>query len=148
MQLNEILENKGETLFSIDGEASLETAARALTLKRIGAMVILDPHGRLLGILSERDISKAVGARGTEASSTSVANVMTSDVITCQPNDDVHDLFHIMVDNNIRHLPVIDGGRAIAMLSIRDISRALIHYYESENQDLKSLICSLDVDAA
>ena len=148
MQLKEILENKGETLFSVDEEASLETAARALTQKRIGAMVILDPQGALQGIVSERDISRALGMRGAAVASTSVSDIMTRDVITCHQEDNVDDLFHIMVDNNIRHLPVIEGGRAVAMLSIRDISRALIHQYETENQDLKSLICSLDVDAA
>lgn len=148
MRLDELLQNKGETLFSIDADASLETAARALTEKRIGAMAILDQHGRIQGILSERDISKAVGARGAAVSDGLVSDIMTKDVITCHQDNEITDLFHIMVDNNIRHLPVIDGDRAVAMLSIRDISRALIDLYEADNRDLKNLICSLEVNAA
>jgi len=148
MRLQEILQNKSRTLYAIDAGTDIKTAARKLTEYRIGALVILDQQHRLQGILSERDISKAFASDDDHAIEGPVSSIMTRDVITCQPDHDVNELFHVMVDNNIRHLPVLENDKVISLLSIRDISRTLVEHYESENQDLRNLIVSLNVDAA
>ncbi|MDA0652633.1 MAG: CBS domain-containing protein [Proteobacteria bacterium] len=135
-------------MYAIDGDADIKTAARKLTDHRIGAMVILDKDDHLQGILSERDISKAVGSDDSAATAGPVSSIMTRDVITCHPDYEISELFQIMVDNNIRHLPVLENDRVVGMLSIRDISRALVQRYESENLDMKNLIVALNVNAA
>ncbi|MDA1326723.1 MAG: CBS domain-containing protein [Proteobacteria bacterium] len=148
MRLRDILKDKDSTLYAIDGDADIKTAARKLTDHRIGAMVILDKDDHLQGILSERDISKAVGSDDSAATAGPVSSIMTRDVITCHPDYEISELFQIMVDNNIRHLPVLENDRVVGMLSIRDISRALVQRYESENLDMKNLIVALNVNAA
>jgi CBS domain-containing protein len=148
MRLRDILKDKDSTLYAIDGDADIKTAACKLTDHRIGAIVILDKDDHLQGILSERDISKAVGSDDSAATAGPVSSIMTRDVITCHPDHEISELFHIMVDNNIRHLPVMENDRVVGMLSIRDISRALVKHYESENRDLKNLIVALNVNAA
>ena len=148
MRLQEILQNKSKTLYAIDANTDIKTAARKLTEYRIGALVILDKQDRLQGIVSERDISKAFASNDDQATEGPVSSIMTRDVITCRLDHDVNELFHVMVDNNIRHLPVVENDTVVSLLSIRDISRTLVEHYETENQDLRNLIVSLNVNAA
>ncbi|MBT5047308.1 MAG: CBS domain-containing protein [Rhodospirillaceae bacterium] len=148
MKLRDVLETKANILHSLDAETDLTAAARLLAEQRIGAVVVLDADGGLQGILSERDISRAFGNDGAAAVTQTVSSVMTSSVITCHPDHDVDELFRSMVDNNIRHLPIVDDSGPIGMLSIRDLARALVQNYESDIQDLKNLLVSLDVNAA
>lgn len=148
MRLRELLKDKDSTIHAIAGDADISAAARKLTDHKIGAMVILDKDDGLQGILSERDISKVIGSSDAAATTGSVSSIMTREVITCNPDHEISELFDIMVDNNIRHLPVLEHNKVIGMLSIRDISRALVRHYESENRDLRNLIKALNVNAA
>lgn len=148
MKLFDIFQSKINVLHSVEAETDLQTAAQVLTQHRIGAVAILDADGELLGILSERDVSKAFGINGAEAATKPVSAIMTASVITCRPDHDLDELFHSMVDNNIRHMPVVENNRPIGMISIRDVCRALVQNYESDIQDLKNLLVSLDVNAA
>ena len=148
MKLRDILQNKVNALHSMDEAADLSTAARLLAEQRIGALVVLDSNGGLKGILSERDISSALANSGAEAATMPVSSAMTSGVITCRPEHDIDELFRSMVDNNIRHLPIIDESGPIGMLSIRDVARALVQNYETQMQDMKGLLIALDVNAA
>jgi len=148
MKLREIFQNKSDVLFSITGELNLATAASILSENRIGALVVLDDDGKLQGILSERDISKSFGAEKAEAATKQVTSAMTTSVITCHPDHEVDELFRSMVDNNIRHLPIVENGRPTGMISIRDISRALVQKYEADIQDLKNVLISLNASAA
>lgn len=148
MKLRDMLQNKAEVLFSITEDVELAAAANVLAQNRIGALVVLDEDGKLQGILSERDISKAFGAEKAEAATKLVSSVMTKSVITCHPDHEIGELFRSMVDNNIRHLPVVQNGRPTGMISIRDISRALVQKYESDIQDLKNVLISLNASAA
>jgi CBS domain-containing protein len=148
MKLRDILQNKRSDIYSVDAEADLSTAANLLAEHRIGAAIILDENGGLRGILSERDISKALADNGAAAATQTVSSVMTSSVITCHPDHELDELFRSMVDNNIRHLPIVANDRPVGMISIRDISRALMQKYESDVQDLKHLLVALDSNAA
>lgn len=148
MKLRDILQNKVNVLHSMDETEDLSTAARLLAEHRIGALIVLDSNGGLKGILSERDISSALGNSGAEAATMPVSSAMTSGVITCRLEHDIDELFRSMVDNNIRHLPIVDESGPIGMLSIRDIARALVQNYETEMQDMKGLLIALDVNAA
>lgn len=148
MKLCDMLQTKANILYSLDAETDLTAAARLLAERRIGAVVVLDKDGGLQGILSERDISRAFGNNGAEAVTQTVSSAMTSNVITCHPDHEVDELFRSMVDNNIRHLPIVDDSGPIGMLSIRDLARALVQNYETDILDLKNLLVSLDVNAA
>lgn len=148
MKLRELIKHKGSNVLSISADATLVEAARQLTQHRIGAMIILDDDNGLIGILSERDVAKAFGQHGAAATNIVVSAVMSQNVITCRLDHDILELFRIMVDNNIRHLPAVDNGTVIGMLSIRDISRALVDQLAGDNSDLKKLLIALSPNAA
>ena len=148
MQLRNILAGNGVYIHTIDEDADLTAAARELTRHRIGALTMIGDDGGIQGILSERDISGALGTHGAAAAELPVSAVMTEKVITCRPDHEVAELFQVMADNNIRHLPVVEGERVVAMISIRDVSRALVQNFMTVVQDLKSLLVSLDEPVA
>ena len=102
-------------------EDTLGEAAAKMTEKGIGAVVVSD-FGRIIGILSERDIMRAVAGR-THSSEARVREWMTSDPITATPDTSIEEAGRTMLENGFRHLPVVEGERAIGMLSIRDVAQ-------------------------
>lgn len=100
-----------------------ETAQKLIDL-RIGALVVRDESGSISGIVSERDLLPVVANSGVMTTTTPVADVMTSDVITCKPDDEVANILRLMNANAIRHIPVISDGRPVDMVSIRELTTA------------------------
>src|SRR5215216_1662452 len=95
-------------------DESLQHAAEVLTRERIGALLVLKPNGDIAGIISERDIVRAVGVKGAEVMSRPVAELMTKEVICCAPEDTVDEAMAMMTERRFRHLPVRQGGRIVA----------------------------------
>ena len=106
--------------------------------KRIGSVVIVDAKGAIVGILSERDIVRAVARKGAAALALEASTMMTSEVRTCAPPDSEADLMAMMTEHRIRHLPVIEAGRLAGMISIGDVVKFRIEAMEREAEDMKS----------
>ena len=138
--VSEVLNRKGHTVASILPSESIRAAARTLTDRRIGALVVCDRRGRLAGILSERDIVRVLGERGAGVLEEPVAQVMTRKVVTCKETDTVAELMEMMTSGKFRHLPVIDNGKVVGLISIGDIVKRRVQEYESEQEALRDYI--------
>jgi CBS domain-containing protein len=121
MSLKSILINKGNQVVSIDTAADLAAAAKLLTKHSIGVLVVLDVDGRLVGILSERDIVRAMSENGIAALQLPVAEVMTRSVSTCDVNDAISSVMERMTKGKFRHMPVLENGRLAGIVSNRDL---------------------------
>jgi len=138
--ISDVLNHKGRTIVSILPSETLENAARLLTEKRIGAVVVLDRRGKLAGILSERDIVRAIADRGNAALAIRVEDMMTKEVRTCQPTDSVKEIMKMMTLRRHRHVPVVDdGGELVGVVSIGDAVKARLDEQASEVAVLRDL---------
>lgn len=139
--VSDLLKHKGHTIVSIVPSETLESAARLLTEKRIGAVVVLDRRGKLCGILSERDIVRAIADKGLAAAlALRVEDMMTKEVRTCQPSDPVKDLMKMMTLRRHRHVPVVDAsGELVGVVSIGDAVKARLDEQASEVAVLRDL---------
>ena len=124
MHIDELLLNKD--LLTIGPDEPVQAVATVLATNNIGALPVCDPTGDLVGIISERDIVRGFAERGNDAEGLTVADLMTWNVITCVPKDDVGDTLAVMNENRIRHLPVLDDGRLTAIVSFRDVMAAVL----------------------
>jgi len=121
MSLKSILAAKGDEVISIVPTADLAAAAELLTKRGIGVLVVRDADGGLVGILSERDIVRAMSENGIAAMQSPISQVMTKDVSTCEVNDSISSVMERMRKGKFRHMPVLDNGRLAGMVSIRDL---------------------------
>lgn len=121
-KVNDILQRKGSKVFSIGPEASVLDAARRMNDDQVGALVVVD-QGRVVGIITERDMLRRVVARREDPADLSVADVMTSKVICCQHDTHVEEVRNIFMTRRIRHIPVVDHDEEIAgLISIGDLN--------------------------
>jgi CBS domain-containing protein len=123
MIVKTILAAKGGKVVSIEPTADLVAAAKLLTTSRIGVLVVIDAGGRLLGILSERDIIRALAEGAGAALQLSVAQVMTRNVSTCGVNDSISSVLKRMTAGKFRHMPVLDNDLLVGLVSIGDIGK-------------------------
>ncbi|HYD65777.1 CBS domain-containing protein [Azospirillum sp.] len=136
----ELLGSKGRTVVSILPSESVASAAALLTEKRIGAVVVRDLRGKLVGILSERDIVRAIAGRGEAALDERVEELMTKEVRTCKPGDSVKDLMQMMTQRRHRHVPVCDeAGDLVGIVSIGDVVKARLDEQAHEVAVLRDL---------
>ena len=143
MQVIEILREKGREIVALPSEATLLEAARLLAHKRIGALVVRDASGALAGILSERDVVRAMAAESASALARPVSAYMTRDVATCTENDTVDDLMEMMTIGRFRHVPVLDGDNQLCgIVSIGDVVKARIDETVREAADLRQYIAA------
>lgn len=140
MNVKAILAAKGGDIFSIEPTADLAAAAKLLSAYRIGATVIRGAGGRLAGILSERDIVRAVAEHGVDALAISVAQVMTRNVVTCGENDSIADIMERMTSGKFRHLPVLRDGQLIGVVSIGDVVKQRVGEIEQDADALREYI--------
>jgi CBS domain-containing protein len=137
-----ILSRKGSTVFTVEPTASVGYAAKFLADHSIGAVVVTGPDGRTVGILSERDIVRVLAARGAAALDMPVAEIMTRKVMTCTQQDKLVDIMQRMTEGKFRHLPVVEQGRLIGIISIGDVVKARIEQIERESHELREYIRS------
>ena len=139
MTVRSILNTKGHHIVSVEPDAKLAAAIRLLGEKKIGAVLVMN-QTRLEGILSERDIVRVLGERGASALEAPVSEVMTRKVVTCKETDTVAELMEMMTTGKFRHLPVIDNGKVVGLISIGDIVKRRVQEYESEQEALRDYI--------
>ena len=140
MQVKHILRNKGRDVVTMDSDATLSEAARLLARRRIGAIVVLDGKNGVAGILSERDIVRAVADHSVSALGQSVSSHMTHSVSTCSESDTVDELMETMTHGRFRHMPVVEEGRLCGIVSIGDVVKTCIEETTREAQSLREYI--------
>ncbi|RCS22009.1 CBS domain-containing protein [Phyllobacterium salinisoli] len=140
MTVRSILERKGHNVVSVQPDASLIEAVAVLAMHRIGALVICDDKKAIKGILSERDIVRAVAEEGAQALDREVSEFMTSKVHVCHENHTVNEVMETMTVNRFRHLPVERDGRLHGIISIGDVVKKRMEEVEREAEDIKAYI--------
>jgi CBS domain-containing protein len=142
MTVARILAIKGRDVVTTQPHVSLREAADVLARNRIGAVVVSDASGGVLGILSERDIVRAVSSGGGEALKDPVSRHMTAKVITTTEDDSVEDTMETMTQSRIRHLPVLRDGRLAGMVSIGDVVKIRLEAIETEHKAMREYIAN------
>jgi CBS domain-containing protein len=130
----------GGDIISIEPTADLATAAKLLSKHRIGSVVILGAGERLVGILSERDIVRALSEQGAGALALPVGQVMTRDVATCGEDDTVASIMERMTAGRFRHMPVVANGRLVGLISIGDVVKQRVEEIEAESEAMRDYI--------
>jgi CBS domain-containing protein len=136
--VKQILAGKPSGLVSIDPDATLESAMRMMVERNIGVLPVSEA-GQLVGILSERDFLRRVLYRGVSLQST-VREVMTEKIFTVQSSDRIEHCMELMTELRVRHLPVVDGGRLVGVLSIGDVVRVTVEDQQNMIEQLESYI--------
>lgn len=140
MFLEQILREKGQLVYSVAESATLKEAAELLDSRKVGAMVVLNEAGGLIGVLSERDIVRSIAKMGAAALKSTVGEVMTRHVVTARPRDTLEGAMDRMTDRRIRHLPVVEGGRLHGVVSIGDLVKWRIAEADAEIDAIRSYI--------
>lgn len=143
MKVKNLVQTKSKAVVSIDADKSVEDAIRLMHKKKISAVMVVE-NKETVGIFTERDLVRCFVSKrqNTWIREIPVRDAMTTKLITAEQDDDICDVMTIMVDRNIRHLPVVEKGRVIAMLSIRDIIQSQIGKFTTEIDSLKDYIVS------
>lgn len=141
MQVETILQSKGRTVHTVSAGTSIAEAVRVLNTNRIGAVVVTDGN-RVAGILSERDVVRHLGTDWASLAGRPVSDVMTSNVISVGRYASIDELMEQMTAHRIRHIPVVEAGELIGIVSIGDIVKRKIEETEQESLALKQYIAS------
>jgi CBS domain-containing protein len=142
MNVKAILAAKGGDIVSIEPTADLAAAAKLLAERRIGSVVIRGAGGRLAGILSERDIVRALAEHGAAALQLPVGQAMTRNVATCGEDDSVASIMERMTEGKFRHLPVVENGNLVGLISIGDVVKQRVDQIERESEAMRDYIRS------
>jgi len=137
MKVADVLKAKGAEVMTIARDAGLEDAVRKLKAGRIGALVVSDDGERVRGILSERDIVRAVADHGAKVVKLHVRDVMSPTVVTCTPDEGIKSVMTQMTNHRSRHIPVIDNGKLAGIISIGDIVKNRLDELELETNVLR-----------
>jgi len=140
MQVREVLKQKGGRVISIESEASVAEAIARLVLNNIGSLPVVDADGRLVGVVSERDMLRGLHTRGEGFGKARIAEIMTRNPVTCGCDDDVDDVMGQMSERRIAKVPVLDGGKLVGIVSVGDVIKVLYERVHSENQHLMTYI--------
>src|SRR5476651_832601 len=140
MIVKNILAGKRGDVVTIEPTADLAAAVKLLTEHHIGAVVVLGADQRVIGILSERDVVRALAEHGATVLSEPVSQVMTRDVKTCTEDDTIGDLMGRMTTGKFRHMPVVQQGKLIGIVSIGDVVKNRVEEIEHESKALRDYI--------
>ncbi len=142
MKLAELIRGKSHEIVKIGADRNIAEAAISLTENKIGALLVEDQNGKIVGILSERDIVGGMAPHGADLHDVEVSELMTPDLIHCSPQDTVNQAMAMMTDRRIRHLPVLDGDELVGFISIGDLVKCRIMEVQSEAEALRQYIAS------
>ena len=137
--VRQLLEAKAPEVYSIGPDAPVIDAIRLMSEKRIGAVLVME-HGRVVGILSERDYARKIVLKGRSSADTPVRAIMTSDVISVGLGDTADHCMQLVTDQRIRHLPVLQGDQVMGVVSIGDLVKAVIEDQQVEIDHLQGYI--------
>ena len=140
MTVSIILAEKGREVVTLEPNASLSEAVRTLAAKRIGAALVLGADRRIAGIISERDVVRALAEQGAAALEQPVSQTMTRKVETCTEGETVVSIMERMTAGKFRHMPVVDQGRLVGVVSIGDIVKHRVHEMERESVAMRDYI--------
>ena len=138
----DILQQKGYDVVTVTSGQTIESVVAVLTEKRIGATPVLDDHGAMVGIVSERDVIRGMAQQGATVLRLSAEQLMTREVKTCAPSDAVVELMETMTNRRIRHLPVIENGRLRGIVSIGDVVKQRLAEAQFELEELRKYVLS------
>ncbi len=140
MKVRDLLDSKGNNIVSIDANSSVEDAIKSMNSKKISAIMATE-QGKTVGIFTERDVVRCyLSTNGKSFKDVKVKDAMISNLIVAVPDDELHDVSAIMIEKNIRHLPVIENHKVVGMLSIRDIIQTHVKKLTTEIHYLKDYI--------
>jgi CBS domain-containing protein len=140
MFVSDILSQKGNSVISVKAATSVAQVAQDLTELRIGSVLVLEADNRIAGIVSERDLVRALARHGAKAMELEARNVMTTDVVTCDPDDTIDHVMEVMTRGRFRHLPVVRHGELLGLVSIGDVVKARLEETRHETEALKAYI--------
>lgn len=140
MLIRQILAGKGSDVVTTRPDATVTEVAKLLKAKRIGAVVVTDADGEICGIISERDLACGLADRGADLLGMRVGDVMTREISTCSPDDGIDRLMRQMTEGRFRHLPVVEDGRMIGIISIGDVVKHRLKELETETHMLQDYI--------
>ena len=140
MTVAHILTEKGSSVVTVRPQRRLEEAIHLLAQKSIGALIVTDEVNTLVGIISERDIMRALAHQGAAALDAPVSQHMTPDVVTCQRETTNDQIMQLMTDGRFRHIPVCDNGKLVGLVSIGDVVKRRLATLEAEQQALRDYI--------
>ncbi len=140
MTVAAVLSEKGREVVTTSAAASIAGAIDTLAKHRIGALVVVDHDDRIVGILSERDVVRAIAAQGERVLSTPLSTVMTRAVVTCSESETINEVMTRMTRGRFRHLPVVDGDRLTGIISIGDVVKARIEQVERRGRGMRAYI--------
>jgi CBS domain-containing protein len=140
VQISQLLRHKGREVATIDGGESVRTALAVLAEKGIGALIVSSDGRSIDGIVSERDVARGLHEHGAALLTQPVSSLMTAQVHTCRPDAGVHDLARTMTDHRVRHVPVVDDGVLVGIVSIGDVVKARLDELEEERRQLVDYI--------
>lgn len=141
MRIADVLRSKGSEVATVGPSATVADLIGQLATHNVGALPVVD-GGRLIGIVSERDVVRRLHVGGPGLLSVAVADIMTTGVTTCEPSDNVAQLAAVMTSGRFRHLPVVSDGMLVGIVSIGDLVKARIDLLESEREQLQSYIAA------
>ncbi|WP_227982200.1 CBS domain-containing protein [Nocardia spumae] len=140
MRISEVLRNKGAEVVTIEPEATVSRLLEVLAEHNVGAVVVCGAGGTLDGIVSERDVVRCLHRTGARLLGEPVSGIMTAIVHTCSPEDRVESLRATMTEHRIRHLPVVDRGRMVGIVSIGDVVKSAISELQDEREHLEQYL--------
>jgi CBS domain-containing protein len=134
-----VLQTKGNTIWSIAPDAIVFDAIKIMAEKNIGALLVMQKE-KVVGIFSERDYARKIVLKGESSHTTAVKDVMTSGVLTVQPEQSIDECMALMTNKHVRHLPVLEDGNLIGLISIGDVVKAIISEHEYTIKQLENYI--------
>jgi CBS domain-containing protein len=138
--VREVLEAKGRQVWAVSPDATVYEALRLMADKDVGAVLVLDEGEQVMGVLSERDYARQVILKGKTSRETPVREIMTARVAYVRPEHTLDHCMALMTDKRIRHLPVLEGGRLLGLLSIGDVVKAVLHEKQFTIEQLENYI--------
>jgi len=142
MTVARILDDKGRDVFTTQPHRTMREVIELLASKGVGAVVVSDASQSVLGILSERDVVRALGRHGASALEDPVSRHMTPKVITVARDDTIEHVMQTMTEGRFRHVPVVEDGRLIGIISIGDVVKRHVNALDSERQALREYIAT------
>ncbi len=139
MKIKDVVE-EGRGAITVKAGEKVREALRVLIERKINSMPVLDDEGKVVGMLSERDVLRVVDESPASLDTRLVRDVMSKDVLVCVMEDDLDYVMNVMSRNNIRHMPIMSGQTLTGIVTIRDVLRGLMHVVEAENRYLKDYI--------
>ncbi len=140
MELSNIIASREGKVITVGIDEKIAEVTRTLAVERLGAVVVTDDDGKLAGIISERDIVRALNERGAAVQDLGVGELMTRSVITCTPENSIEEVMALMTSHGIRHLPVVDDDALLGVVSILDVVKSRLSEVETDYSVLRTFM--------